>query len=185
LEARRPPHRRGPRPTGLTPTLKLRVELGGKMRSVKLSRDGRRLVGSVDGREFEADAVEVGPGAYSILIQGASFEAQVESAAAGLVVTVGPRRIPVRVADPRQWQGRRGGSVEAEGRQQIVAPMPGKVVRLLVAQGETVDAGRGLLVVEAMKMQNEIRSPKSGTVEKLLVTEGQAVNAGEVVAVVA
>jgi len=75
--------------------------------------------------------------------------------------------------------------VEAEGRQQIVAPMPGKVVRLLVQQGEKVEAGRGLLVVEAMKMQNEIRSPKTGTVERLLVTDGQAVNAGEVVAVVA
>jgi biotin carboxyl carrier protein len=58
--------------------------------------------------------------------------------------------------------------------------MPGKVVRLLVKQGDAVQAGQGLMVVEAMKMQNEIRSPKSGKVEKLLATEGQAVNAGEV-----
>jgi len=165
--------------------MKLTIELGGKRRSLELSRDGRRLTASLDGRAVEADAVEVGPGIYSILMGGFSFEVQVESAASGLMVTLGPRRIPVRVVDPRQWQGRRGGSMEAEGRQQIAAPMPGKVVRLLVAQGEKVDAGRGLLVVEAMKMQNEIRSPKSGTVEKLLVTEGQAVNAGEVVAVVA
>jgi biotin carboxyl carrier protein len=164
--------------------MKLRIELGGKRRSVELAREGRRLVGSVDGQPIEADAVEVSPGIYSILIAGAAFEAQVEPAAAGLTVTVGGRRIPARVVDPRQWQGRRGGAVEAEGRQQIVAPMPGKVVRLLVAQGEKVDAGRGVLVVEAMKMQNEIRSPKTGMVEKLLVTEGQAVNAGEVVAVV-
>jgi len=165
--------------------MKLKIELGGRKRDVELVRTGSRLTGSIDGHAVEADAVEVSPGIYSILIGGASFEAQVESAAAGMVVTLGPRRIPVRVVDPRQWQGRRGGSVEAEGRQQIVAPMPGKVVRILVQQGEKVDAGRGVLVVEAMKMQNEIRSPKSGTVEKLLVTEGQAVNAGEVVAVVA
>jgi biotin carboxyl carrier protein len=63
--------------------------------------------------------------------------------------------------------------------------MPGKVVRLLAQQGEAVQAGKGLVVVEAMKMQNEIRSPKSGTVERLLVQEGQAVIAGEVLAVVA
>jgi biotin carboxyl carrier protein len=72
--------------------------------------------------------------------------------------------------------------VEAEGRQQITAPMAGKVVRLLVKSGEKVEVGQGLLVVEAMKMQNEIRSTKSGTVERLLVQEGQTVNASETLA---
>jgi biotin carboxyl carrier protein len=72
--------------------------------------------------------------------------------------------------------------MEAEGRQQITAPMPGKVVRILKNAGVAVEAGEGLLVVEAMKMQNEIRSPKRGKVEKILVKEGQAVNAGEVLA---
>jgi biotin carboxyl carrier protein len=74
--------------------------------------------------------------------------------------------------------------MEAEGRQQIVAPMPGKIVRVLVKAGDRVEAGQGLLVVEAMKMQNEIRSPKSGTVERVLAEESQAVNAGEVLCVV-
>src|SRR5258705_4794768 len=69
-----------------------------------------------------------------------------------------------------------------EARQQILAPMPGKIIRVLVQAGEKVEAGQGLLVVEAMKMQNEIRSPKSGTVERLLVKEGQPVNAGEILA---
>jgi biotin carboxyl carrier protein len=69
-----------------------------------------------------------------------------------------------------------------EGRQEILAPMPGKVIRVLAAVGDAVEAGQGLLVVEAMKMQNEIRSPKSGKVERLLVKEGQNVNAGEVLA---
>lgn len=88
------------------------------------------------------------------------------------------------VIDPRSWRGRRHGGAEAEGRQQITAPMPGKVVRLLVKAGDTVEAGQGLLVVEAMKMQNEIRSPKRGEVERVLVVEGQAVNAGEVLCAV-
>jgi biotin carboxyl carrier protein len=164
--------------------MKLKIELAGRTRTLELARDGGRLAATLDGHAVEADAVEVTPGIYSILIGGASFEVQVEAAPSGLTVAVAGSRIPVRVVDPRQWQGRRGGPVEAEGRQQIVAPMPGKVVRILVQQGEKVDAGQGMLVVEAMKMQNEIRSPKTGTVEKLLVTEGQAVNAGEVVAVV-
>ena len=63
--------------------------------------------------------------------------------------------------------------------------MPGKVVRLLVKAGDAIEAGKGVLVVEAMKMQNEIRSPKSGTVESLKVKEGQAVNAGEILAIIA
>jgi biotin carboxyl carrier protein len=164
--------------------MRLKLELAGSTRTLELARDGRRLNAHLDGQTLEADAVEVAPGIYSILIGGSSFEAQVESAANGLTVSIAGNRIPVRVVDPRQWQGRRGGSVEAEGRQQIVAPMPGKIVRLLVEQGAKVEAGQGVLVIEAMKMQNEIRSPKTGTVERLLVAEGQAVTAGEVVAIV-
>ena len=108
-----------------------------------------------------------------------------EARADGLRIHTGHREYPVTVMDPRSWRGKRGHALQAEGRQQIVAPMPGKVVRLLVQQGDAVEAGKGLLVVEAMKMQNEIRAPKSGTVERLLVAEGQPVNAGEVLAVVA
>ncbi len=73
---------------------------------------------------------------------------------------------------------------EVEGRQQVTAPMPGKVIRILVQAGDRVEAGQGLLVVEAMKMQNEIRSPKSGIMERLHVKEGQPVNAGEVLCIV-
>jgi biotin carboxyl carrier protein len=97
----------------------------------------------------------------------------------------GSQEFIAEVIDPRAWTGRRHGNAEAEGRQQIVAPMPGKVVRLLVQAGDHVEVGQGLLVVEAMKMQNEIRSPKSGIVERILAKEGQPVNAGEVLCVVA
>jgi len=102
-----------------------------------------------------------------------------------LKLQTGSREFTAEVIDPRAWSGRRHGNAEAEGRQQIVAPMPGKVVRLLVKAGDHVEAGQGLLVVEAMKMQNEIRSPKSGTLERVLAKEGQPVNAGEVLCVVA
>jgi biotin carboxyl carrier protein len=99
-----------------------------------------------------------------------------------LTLQTGLEEFTAEVADPRAWSGRRPRTLEAEGRQPVVAPMPGKVVRLLVKAGDTVEAGQGLLVVEAMKMQNEIRSPKSGVVERLLAQEGQPVNAGETLA---
>jgi len=169
--------------------MKLEVRIGGRTRTVELERETRRSGGAkllvrLDGREVAADAVEVAAGTYSILLGGRSFEVRVQPAEDGVEVYAGGEVLRAQVFDPRAWQGKRGGVLEAEGRQQITAPMPGKVVRVLVAAGDAIEAGQGLLVVEAMKMQNEIRSPKTGKVERLLVAEGQAVNAGEVLAVV-
>jgi len=164
--------------------MKLEIELDGKTRNVELNRIGERVRCVLDGRPVEADVVEVSPSMYSILIGGQSFEARVEFAATGLRVIVGGQEYGATIRDPRQWRRHRGAAVEAEGRQQAIAPMPGKVVRVLVKAGDAVEAGQGLLVIEAMKMQNEVRSPKRGTVERLLVSEGQTINAGEVLATV-
>jgi len=166
--------------------MKLAVQIAGKKREVEVARDGPRLLVRLDGRELAADAVEVATGTYSILLDGQSFEVRVQPEPGGhLHVQTCGEEFPVEVRDPRLWRGKRGGVLEAEGRQQVTAPMPGKIVRVLVAAGEKVEAGQGLLVVEAMKMQNEIRAPKSGTVERVLVSEGQAVTAGHVLAIVA
>jgi biotin carboxyl carrier protein len=161
------------------------IELAGKKHRVELTERGERPQWSIDGRSLEADALEVGPGIYSVLAGGRSLEVRVARAAGKLRVAVAGREFEADVRDPREWRPGRQGSAESEGRQQIVAPMPGKIVRLLAAVGDAVEAGQGLIVVEAMKMQNEIRSPKSGTVERLPVSEGQTVNAGDVVAVIA
>jgi biotin carboxyl carrier protein len=165
--------------------VKLAIELGGKTRKVEIERAGGKLRFRLDGKPLEADAVEVAPGIYSILIGGEAFEVRVEAAANELRVVSGEREMFTALRNPRQWRRRGGAALEAEGRQQIIAPMPGKIIRVLVKAGDAVETGQGLLVVEAMKMQNEIRSPKSGKVERLQVVEGQAVNAGEVVAIVA
>jgi len=168
--------------------MKLAIELGGKMRSVEIAPNGARSNGrvlcAIDGRAVEADAIEVTPGIFSILIEGASFEVRVEPSVAGVRITIGGNEYSARIRDPRQWRRNRGAAIEAEGSQRVIAPMPGKVVRVLVKAGEAVEAGKGILVVEAMKMQNEVRSPKSGKVERILVKEGQAVSAGEALAVV-
>ena len=154
-------------------------------KTVEVTRDGGHLRVQADGRSFEADVIAVATATYSVLVGGKSYEVRIERAGNGLHVRAGGWEFVAEIADPRTWRGRRGGALEAEGRREVLAPMPGKVVRLLVKQGERVEAGQGLLVVEAMKMQNEIRSPKSGSVQRLLVSEGQAVNAGEALAVVA
>jgi biotin carboxyl carrier protein len=168
--------------------MKLAIELDGKTRTIEIGSDAARGNGhtpcTIDGRTVEASAIEVAPGIYSILIAGAAFEARVEPDTTGLRITIGGREYAARIRDPRQWRRNRGAAIEAEGSQRIVAPMPGKVVRVLVKSGEAVEAGRGIAVVEAMKMQNEVRSPKSGKIERILVSEGQTVSAGEVLAVV-
>ncbi len=165
--------------------MKLEIELDGNAHSVEITGVGKEIHCAIDGRELNADAIELSPGIYSILAGGKSLEARVETVGGDLRVNVSGREFRAAIRDPRQWSRNRGAALEAEGRQQVVAPMPGKIIRLLVGAGEHVEARQGLLVVEAMKMQNEIRSPKSGTVERLLVKGGQAVNAGEVLAVIA
>ena len=157
--------------------------LGKKLRIVELQRDADRWKITLDGLPLEADAVEIAPNSLSLLLDGQSYEVLISPLPDGqLKLQTGLQEFTAAVADPRAWRGRRHGALQAEGRQQIVAPMPGKVVRLLVKAGDKVEAGQGLLVVEAMKMQNEIRSPKSGLVERLHVKEGQPVNAGEILA---
>jgi len=156
---------------------------GRKSRIVELERNGGGWRIQLDGQPIGADVVEIAPYTLSILLNGQSYEVRVTPTPDGkLKLQAGTHEFTAEVIDPRAWSGRRHGHVEAEGRQQIVAPMPGKVVRLLVDAGDHVKAGQGLFVVEAMKMQNEIRSPKSGIVERVLAKEGQAVNAGEVLA---
>jgi biotin carboxyl carrier protein len=167
--------------------MKYEIVINGARRSVEFTPqngESSRAAFTVDGRTVEADAVRIAPSTYSILIGGRSLEVTLEENAGGLLLRSGGRDFQVEVIDPRAWRGGRGGAIELEGRQQLVAPMPGKIVRVLVAKGQQVENGQGLLVIEAMKMQNEVRSPKSGTVEKV-AKEGQTVNAGEILAVVA
>ena len=145
--------------------------------------DGARCfrIGSHSG---EAHCAEITPGVYSFLLDGRSYEASVSKRpgdARGLagpyVVVVGLRRYRVELRDPRQWRGA-GSSLEAEGPQEIVAPMPGRIVKVLVREGQEVQRDEGLLVIEAMKMQNELRAPRAGRVERVYVGEGRGVESG-------
>jgi len=163
--------------------MKFEVRIDDRTRLIELMPDGEDRRISLDGDPVDADAVEIAPNIFSVLLDGKSHEVHITPAPSGiLTLQTAHQEFTAEIMDPRAWRGRRHSSLEAEGRQQILAPMPGKIVRVLVRGGQKVEAGQGLIVVEAMKMQNEIRSPKTGTVERLLVKEGQPVNAGEVLA---
>jgi biotin carboxyl carrier protein len=150
---------------------------------VDLEKDGSSCRVSLDGQPVDADVILAAPNAVSVLLNGTAFEIHIAPSLDGTYkLQTGPHEFQADVRDPRAWRGRKQSALEAEGRQQIIAPMPGKVIRLLVKVGDEVEAGQGLIVVEAMKMQNEIRSPKKGKVERIQAKEGQAVNAGDILA---
>jgi acetyl/propionyl-CoA carboxylase alpha subunit len=138
----------------------------------------------LDGREVEMDAVLARPDVLSVVMEGNSYEIRRERIEADLRIWVGDRPYTVEVRDPRSLRGRKLRADHGNGARHLVAPMPGKVVRFLVGENSAVEAGQGVVVVEAMKMQNEIKSPKRGIVLKLAVAEGAAVNAGDVLAIV-
>jgi len=159
------------------------VTIDGKRYRLELNRADGRWSCRLDGREIEVDAVLARPDVLSLRIAGQAYEVKCERVASDLHLWVGSERFAVEVRDPRSLRGR-ARTVEDPGPRKLTAPMPGKVVRVLASQGSAVEAGAGVVVVEAMKMQNEIKSPKKGTIQKILVSEGAAVNAGEVLAIV-
>lgn len=168
--------------------MNLRVAVDGRWLDLEVLRDGascRFLVrsGSGDSGERTASLLEVEPGIYSVLLDGRSYEVRVEAGHGGMFVAIEGRRFAVEVADRRRMR-RKSHGVLAEGRLNVSAPMPGRVVRVLVAEGDAVEAGRGLVVVEAMKMQNEMKAPKAGRVVGLRAREGAVVGAGEVLATI-
>ncbi len=126
-----------------------------------------------------ASVERVADGLYSVLLDGTSYEVRV----LGNTITVNNHPFDVEIEDPRRWK-RSGSAAGAHGRATINSPMPGKVVRLLVQLGDQVEAGQGIVVVEAMKMQNELKSPKAGRVAEIRVSENDGVAAGTVLVVI-
>jgi biotin carboxyl carrier protein len=160
------------------------VTIDGKDYRLELERAEAGWRCQLDGRDIQMDAVLARRDVLSVLIGGRAYEIMRERAAADLYLWVGSVRYLAELRDPRSLRGRRGAGADEKGPKKLLAPMPGKVVRVLVGQGQAVEAGQSILVVEAMKMQNEIKSPKQGTVQKIVATEGANVNAGDVLAIV-
>ncbi len=143
----------------------------------------------VDGNETAVDPSaaaelrQVEPGVYHLLDGDRSIEVRVVRGTGQYLVEVEGRSFSVELFDPRDRRDRSGGA-GGHGRRSVAAPMPGRVVRVLVCVGDAVEAGQGLLVVEAMKMQNEMKSPKAGRVISVGAGVGDTVGAGDVLVVV-
>jgi len=132
-----------------------------------------------EGPERTASVESAEAGVYSVLLDGRCYDARVEETARGLVVVIDGYRFEIEVRDPRRWTPQSGGR-GGEGVETVAAPMPGKVVRVLVSPGDVVEPGQGLVVVEAMKMQNEMKASRAGRVLSVAAKEGSTVTAGEV-----
>jgi biotin carboxyl carrier protein len=145
--------------------------------------DDRSIQAIVGGESYVLEVEAVEPGGYWLQWDHRSIEVSVTPQAESYVVTVGNQRIDVEIIDARSAL-RKAAEHAHSGIVELRAPMPGKVVKVLVTEGGTVELHQGLLVIEAMKMQNELRSPKKGIVRKLGVTEAAAVNAGDLLAIV-
>jgi biotin carboxyl carrier protein len=161
------------------------VTIDGKRHRVELTRGPQGYTCRLDGREVALESVNAEHEVLWLLLGGRSYEVRRQPASDGAMqLGIRGRRYAAEVRDPRAFRNRRAGAGEGSGPLRLVAPMPGKVVRILKAEGEAVEPGEGVVVVEAMKMQNEIRSPRKGVVKQILATPGAAVNAGQALAVV-
>jgi|SRR5579871_1131805 len=159
------------------------IAIDGRSHRLDLEQVEGRWSCRLDGRQIEVDAVLARPDVISLRIGNKAYEVKCERVGGDTHIWVGSARFAAEVRDPRSLRGR-VRAVDEHGPRKLTAPMPGKIVRVLVSEGAEVEAGAGILVVEAMKMQNEVKSPKKGIVQKILVREGAAVNAGEVLAIV-
>ena len=168
----------------------IEIEAGGRLHKVSIEadrgRDGHLIVTVVNSEgEGERAAVDVRrtPGGYSLLLDHRVVEVAVtDGAARGEVVVHLPSiSVPASI-DAGRRRGRTAG--HADGEQRIVAPMPGRVVRVLAQAGDEVELRQPLIVVEAMKMENELRAPKAGRVKEVAVEPGASVEAGRLLIVI-
>lgn len=167
--------------------MKLQAIISDSAVDVEIRRQGSRVFATVDGRNYELALQRTSDQAYLIMDDGKVFDCRVDGrpeSGAKVDVVVGANRHAITLVDPKRLRSAAAAGGPGEGAARIVAPMPGKVVRLLVEAGQEVEAGQGLVVVEAMKMQNEMKSPKSGTIGSISVEVGATVNGGDLLAVV-
>lgn len=158
------------------------VTIAEKVYRVELVRTEQEWKCKLDGRELPLDVVSAQDGMLSLLLQGKSYEVKQETVGTESNVVVGQERFSASVRDPRSFRSRRRSGASEQGVMKIKAPMPGKVVRILAPAGAQVEIGQSVVVIEAMKMQNELKAPKTGVVKKISVAEGAAVEAGQALA---
>ena len=166
--------------------MKLFAEHDGEKHEIEIKTEDLEVFAEIDGRKYTLEAREVEPNTYLFNHDGKIFECYVapKNAAGVTRVRQGTRSFDLQLSDPKRLRGAGNVEADADGIASIVTQMPGKVVRVLVEAGAEVKSGDGIIVVEAMKMQNEMKSPKDGTVKEVRFEIGATVNAGDVLAVI-
>lgn len=162
--------------------MKLEIEIAGRVRVVEYAPGSAEVL--VDGVSVLVESRELRPGVLSLIVDGRAWRVVLEDDANEPAALIGGERVVYRVDDPRSLKARRAHDGVSDGPKPIKASMPGRVVRVLAAKGEAVAAHQGVVVIEAMKMQNELKSPKDGVVAEMRVKPGDTVAAGDVLAVV-
>ena len=162
------------------------AKLGEQTYTVEIEETGKGLYRvSVDGNEFFVDGKKTGRTNYSLIVDNRSFEIEVDNAEDEYRVLVDGRNYHVNLVDERRVRvGGTQSDLQLQGRQRVSVPMPGKVIEVLVSEGDNVEKGQGLVIVEAMKMENEVRSPVTGEVKEIKVKPGDAVEGGAVLIVI-
>ena len=160
--------------------MKLIAAIDGDNVEVDVKSDGDRIRAWLDGREYDLEVSEPEPGVYLFKHNGRVFEAFASEGQ----VSIGGRTFDISIIDPKRLRGSATAAGHDHGHAEIRTAMPGKVVRILKATGDIVTKGEGVIVVEAMKMQNEMKSPRDGTIGDIRVAEGDTVGAGDVLVVI-
>jgi biotin carboxyl carrier protein len=161
------------------------ITIGSRARAVEVTHSEGRYRITIDQEHWEVDARLTAQGISSLLIDGVSYVADVDDHGGACIVEVGGETYPVQVEEQTRYIIRtRGGASGGAGGQILTAPLPGKVTHVSVRTGDTVTAGQSLVVIEAMKMENELKATAAGTVAEVRVSAGQAVNAGDVLVVI-
>lgn len=167
--------------------IKLQAEVSGQHHEITLQRRSQSVTAEIDGRKYKLEIRELGPDEYQLIDGHSVYDCRVENnqdERNRLEVYLRGRSHAITLTDPKRIRSGQSGTDHYKGLAEIVAPMPGKVVRVMIEVGAQVEAGTGILVVEAMKMQNEMKSPKAGVVVSIAAEPGATVNAGDVLAVV-
>lgn len=164
--------------------MKVIVNTGDEILEVSLTREGEKLFAEVGERKYELEATSPEPDVWLFKHGTSVHEFTVLQEEGSVTVSTSGEAFNVSVSDPRKLSGPGGPGAAADGIAEIRTQMPGKVVRVLVSPEDEVASGDGVIVVEAMKMQNEMKSPKDGIVREVRVAEGQTVNAGDILVVI-
>jgi biotin carboxyl carrier protein len=166
-------------------SVKLLLTINGQNLAADFSIRNEDVTLTLEANSYHAQLSEPEPGFFTVILANKVYLCALEKQPTGATeVIVNGQRFPVALQDPKRLSQNAGAAGQAGGRATLISPMPGKVVRVLQAVGAEVAEGQGILVVEAMKMQNEVQSPRAGKVAAINVTEGQTVNAGEMLATI-